>query len=359
MATQLTDKDGNPIDVGGTITIVRQLLSGIPIATVNDTQLYAPSSEGSGGGGSSSARSVKIVCYGNSFTQDSMSYVPTILKKICPQLTFVIAIAYIGGCPLAQHYANFSNQSQTVPNPSGGTTTYDPTTYILYKYTSTDSYGWRNQGRKTAQQILADEAWDIVTFQEGGAYAHRDWDVYYKPFIFNIHKAIYDNVSNKSVKLGWLSIHGTYRDSASGDYENYNGVIANTQKVMALTGIELLFPYGTAIQNLRTTPLNALGVYGNLKYDVAHLQEGIGCLTAAYTNALVILNAIGYGDISIVGDDTTPTNDWASEHLVVGAHGTVIGINANNIYTAQMAAIQAIKKPYEVTDCTDFYYATT
>ena len=190
-------------------------------------------------------------------------------------------------------------------------------------------------------------------------YAHLDWDVYYEPFIFNLHKAVYDNVSDKSVKLGWLSIHGTYKSTPTGDLNNYNAVIVNTQKIMNLTGTELLFPYGTAVQNLRTTPLSALGNYGDLKYDVGHLQEGIGCLTSAYANALVLLDAVGYNNISVVGDDTTPTNDWTSEHLVIGAHGTVIGINSNNIYTAQMAAIQAIKKPYEVTDCTKFYYVTT
>ena len=334
MSTQLRDYHGNAID---------------------------PKTSGGGGGGGET-RSVKILCYGNSFTQDSMSYVPTILKQVCPQLDFVIAIAFIGGCPLAQHYANFSGQSQTVPKAGGAegeTTTYNPTNYTYYKFASDDEYGWRTVGSKSAIQVLNDEDWDIVTFQEGGVYAHLDWDVYYEPFIFNLHKAVYDNVSDKSVKLGWLSIHGTYKSTPTGDLNNYNAVIVNTQKIMNLTGTELLFPYGTAVQNLRTTPLSALGNYGDLKYDVGHLQEGIGCLTSAYANALVLLDAVGYNNISVVGDDTTPTNDWTSEHLVIGAHGTVIGINSNNIYTAQMAAIQAIKKPYEVTDCTKFYYVTT
>ena len=91
MSTQLRDYHGNAID---------------------------PKTSGGGGGGGET-RSVKILCYGNSFTQDSMSYVPTILKQVCPQLDFVIAIAFIGGCPLAQHYANFSGQSQTVPKAGG------------------------------------------------------------------------------------------------------------------------------------------------------------------------------------------------------------------------------------------------
>lgn len=50
---ELYDKDGNRLDVGGAVNIVRQLLSGIPIAKINDIQLYAPS-----GGGSYSSGSV-------------------------------------------------------------------------------------------------------------------------------------------------------------------------------------------------------------------------------------------------------------------------------------------------------------
>ena len=48
---QIYNKNGNPIDVGGSVTIQRQLLSGVPIAKINDVQLYAP--QGGGGGGES------------------------------------------------------------------------------------------------------------------------------------------------------------------------------------------------------------------------------------------------------------------------------------------------------------------
>ena len=43
------DNNGNVIDVGGSVTIQRQLILGVPIAKINGTQLYAP--QGGGGGG--------------------------------------------------------------------------------------------------------------------------------------------------------------------------------------------------------------------------------------------------------------------------------------------------------------------
>ena len=45
---QLYDNEGNLIDVGGNVNIVRQLFSGTPIVKINGTQVYAP--EGGGGG---------------------------------------------------------------------------------------------------------------------------------------------------------------------------------------------------------------------------------------------------------------------------------------------------------------------
>lgn len=67
------DKDGNIIDVGGAVSIVRQLLSGVPIAKINNTQLYAP--QGGGGGDSvkyvTIANSDKIGILGDSFTESA------------------------------------------------------------------------------------------------------------------------------------------------------------------------------------------------------------------------------------------------------------------------------------------------
>lgn len=51
--TQLTDSFGNPLNVGGDVTITRQLTSGVPTAKINGVQLYAPA--GGGGGGASAS----------------------------------------------------------------------------------------------------------------------------------------------------------------------------------------------------------------------------------------------------------------------------------------------------------------
>lgn len=346
MAEQFTDYLGNPISPK--VSVVQTLKSGTKIGEINGIPFFAPSNSGSGG---ESSRSVKIICFGNSFTQDSMSYVPTILSNIAPSLQFVIAIAYIGGSPLAKHCANFTGISQIVDG-----TTYEVETYTYYKFSSSNP-GWVREARKNVDYILGNEDWDIVTFQQGGATAPLSWAVHYEPFIYTLHKKVFEKVS-KSVKLGWLSVHGSYGSSIAEDLTKFNGTIANSQKLMEETGTELLFPYGTAVQNLRSTPLQSLGAYGDLKYDTAHLQEGIGCLVAAYANALTVLNAVGLSNLSVVGDNTRPNDTWAEQNLVIGAQGETIGMTEDNVFTAQMAAIQAVKNPYEITDCNIFYQQT-
>lgn len=292
---------------------------------------------------------IKIVHFGNSFTQDSVSYVPAILKKIAPQLEFVIGMAYIGGCPLVQHCANFTGQTQVLSGSS-----YSPASYYYAKFESSDE-SWRVVGDRFADDIIKDEDWDVVTFQQNGGAAYQSWDIYYKPYIYKLQNALFSMVKN--VKLGWLLTHGSYGEGDRAvDEQHWSGTAVNSEKVMDLTAIEVVFPYGTAVQNLRT--VLDVGDTGDLLADKIHLQEGIGCLTAAYANALAALKCAGIECVSVIGDKTRPTLSWCTEIGVQSPHygssGTVVGVSDRNIYLAQVAAVMAMKKPYEKTDCSNF-----
>lgn len=300
-------------------------------------------------------KSIKILCFGNSFTQDSMSYVPFILKNVAPNVELTLGIAYIGGCPLVQHCANFTGETTML-----GSTAYEVKPYTLQKYYSGASK-WVSEGSKDVDALLGNDDWDVITFQQNGGNSASDWDTYYKPYIYKIHKALYEKVS-KPVKLGWLSVHGSYKTTFEGLYEAWQGTVENSQKIENLTGNQVVFPFGTAVQNLRTTPLVNLGDGGYLMGDTAHLHEGIGCLAAAYANALKVLELVGVENVSIIGEKTRPTKEWCTSVGVPAPNygdttQDVVGITEDNCYTAQIAAIMAVKKPYEVTDCNNFYTA--
>lgn len=73
MAQYVYDYQGNPLNVGGEVTIQRQQLSGVPIAKINGTQLYAPNSGGGGGDVKTItiASSDKIGILGDSYTESA------------------------------------------------------------------------------------------------------------------------------------------------------------------------------------------------------------------------------------------------------------------------------------------------
>lgn len=352
-------KDGVAIEVGGTgvsidapivcdgsfDTLIINNYSGYvltPTAVLETKVIASPVAE----------KEIKILCFGNSFTQDSMSYVPFILQNIAPNIKLNLAIGYIGGCPLAQHCANLTGENQVLNG-----ITYSPTNYTYQLYESGNA-AWKSVGSKSIDEMLAEKEWDIITLQQNGSDAAQSWDVCYAPFIYKIHRLLAEKCGN-SIKLGWLLVHGAYSSTIEGLKSNWQGSAENTQKIQDLTPNQLVFPYGTAVQNLRTTPLANLGDGGNLMGDTAHLHEGIGCLAAAYANTLTILDALGLGEVSIIGEDTRPTKAWCTEHGVLSPNygattNDVVGITEDNCFLAQVAAIQAVKKPYEISDLANF-----
>ena len=290
---------------------------------------------------------IKILCFGNSFTQDSMSYVPMILKNMMPSVELTIGMAIIGGCPLVQHLASFTGENQILD-----AVTYAPKNYAYSK--SINGEPWTKLGSRNPDYMLADEEWDIVTFQQNGEAAFKDWNTYFAPFIFKLHKSVFDKIT-RNIKIGWLLTHGAYASSDEDFLQNWQGTANNAKKMLDVTGTSILFPYGTAVQNLRSTSLKALGDGSghNLTADNAHIQDGIGCMAAAYANALTILKSIGLGKIGVIGETTRVDADFITDNNAQGPNlGTsgVIGVTDNNCYLAQVAAECAIKNPYEVTD---------
>ena len=309
---------------------------------------------------------LKILCFGSSFTQDSMSYVPFLLKSVAPNINLTLAIAYIGGSPLVQHTSYITKESFTSDNiryyvengvyKKQNITTSEITSYDGYTlFKSVNGEPWTSQSDVKVEEALAAEDWDIVTYQGSANQSHKSWNDYYAPYIYKLHKAFYDNVG-KNTKLGWVLIHSGYESSDEGFVTRFEDTALNAEKVMNLTASSVLFPYGAAVQNLRSIQaFRALGdgPYHNLLVDTAHIQEGIGCLAAAYSTVLTILKLVGQDYIDIIGEDTRPDEDWIDAKNIPGAGlgiNGVIGITEANCYLAQLAAIQAVKNPYEITD---------
>ena len=296
--------------------------------------------------------SIKVLFLGNSFTEDAVSYVPFIINKLQPNIDLTIGVATIGGCSLAQHYCNLNKKTVYLSE-----TEYRPKNYSFYKY-EFGSTKWENHGSKDVFEIINDEKWGLITLQQAGAYAAKDWSVYYEPFLSGIVDAI-DATVDYPHQWGWVLTHGAYSNRGEGNLAQWKGAMENAKLVLSSSEAEVLFPYGTAIQNLRTTPLCELGDNGDLLADNGHLQEGIGCLTAAYSIAIVLLQQLGFPKETILGDDTHPSFDWNQSVCVIGPHygksSTIVGITERNCYISKMAALFSVESPFSIYDCNSLY----
>lgn len=290
-------------------------------------------------------RELKVLCIGNSFTQDAFSYVPVMFHITAPDVKLTIGMAYIGGSPLAQHWVNLTGRSTTLDG-----TTFSPAKYIYHKAESLTAR-WYTCHNVTLDSILADEKWDIITFQQNGKTAGCDYDIYFAPYLDDIKEYARRKTAGDP-KFGWVLVHGAYHINDDGMRENWRMGMLNSRRVMEEGGFDLLFPYGTAVQNLRDyhgvlNQSNGLG----WTYDNGHLQEGLGCLVSAYTNILVLFDE---GDI-------TPVRDLSQFILTrqlleymkipnpqIGKDG-LVGITEDNCRIALEAARAAVAEPYAVT----------
>lgn len=285
--------------------------------------------------GTANIKSLKILCFGNSFTLGSMGYAPFLLKDhFKEEIELTVGIAFISGGTLGPTWEGVENQLQKIT---------EDTAYNYFKYVN-GSNAWVSSSTKPSE-ILADEDWDVITFQQGSNNA-PDYTTY-QPYLNQCIDLISQKVSN-SVKIAWLTPHADTKVFTQGKEQD---ILDSAERVMNETITETLIPYGTAIANARTTSLKDIGNAGNLLYEGKHLQNGLPMLVANYCSMIVLLNLLGMNQKSIVGINSIEVNDaWVSAHNIPNASavGNCVGVTSENCRIAEKCAIMAVKKPYTI-----------
>lgn len=302
---------------------------------------------------SAEKKKIRLLSIGNSYSQDTLSYVPYLMSKIAPDIDLTIGICMLSSSYLSQHYGNFN------------------TSYATYTfYVSEHGNAWENKGTRSIEWALDNYDWDIIMLQQSSGYSYQDYDTYYQPFLDQLVTSI-SNYLDYNVKFGWLltqSRPASVNSGANWDdatiLSHYNSIASNSQKVYNETMCDFVIPAGTAIQNARTIEsIETLGAYstvsantsgkGYLCYsDGVHLQEGLGCHISALTTICKLLEMSGYDYESVIGEGTLITSSLISQINVPGPHGgsSPIGETNSNVRIGEMCAVMACKNPYEVTD---------
>jgi hypothetical protein len=300
--------------------------AGYPIAdnlTTNSAQQALSAKQGKLLG--DELHTLKILSVGNSFSRDSLSYVPIILKRL--GINVEIGILYRSSCTLQMHWEHGNDAN-----------------YYTFDYFSLSANKWQPPVSKTLDGGISYADWDIVVLQEASG---RSGDyTYYQPYLNQLIDYIAGKIGHDVVFAwnqthAWAVGHQSIADVAAMQSMEANIKVA-ADRVLAETAVSLMLPYGRAIHYARQNDiLKAIGDGGNLCYsDYVHLQEGIGCQCAAYANALALLRFL-HSKKGIVGDTLTVDSTFLANYAIPEQHGSAAGSTAANRLIAQRCAVMA------------------
>ena len=222
---------------------------------------------------------LKVLAVGNSFSVDGMQHLYLVAKNAGIE-NVVLGTLYKGGCSLDMHMEYMSG---------------DLASYETF-YISSDAAGGMITESKnvTAKYAIQYEDWDYIVLQQVSNYtgmASKYGNLQYVIDYVNANKT-------SDAKLLWHMTWAYQQDTTNSGFNNYgkdqmtmyNSIVSVVNDlILTNSAISGVIPAGTAIQNLRTSPLG-----DTLTRDGYHLSYGIG----RYTAALTWLAAITGYDVS-------------------------------------------------------------
>lgn len=278
-----------------------------------------------------SSKSINMLFIGNSLTQDGVSYVPWILKRLYPDIQFKFWMWYCGGYQLYQHLAKFNNHQ----------------TCEIASYTDNTQTGWSNYNNsKTIDDMLGSGVkFDVISIQE-----------------YFTYKSTYGESDIQVFKdtLGYIADHYPYpyylaelfhqphltQESKSIDIDDrFAWQVQCTQQMWNKLPIQSIIPTGFASYRATKTDLNSLGDVGGLSPDYTHCQEGLPCQMLAWVTTQWILRHIGY-PTGMYNDPTPITQAIYNTLSIPGANigsGLVTG-TTEQYRLAQQVAMNALKE---------------
>jgi len=188
------------------------------------------------------AKQIKLLAIGNSFSDDAIEhYLPGLAEANGD--TIIIGNMYIGGCSLEKHYNNSVNNSPDYSYRKivGGIKTTTPNYRLI--------------------DAISDEKWDYVSFQQASPLSGL-YESYF-PYLDRLIDFVREHSTNPDVKMvlhtTWAYAQNSTHTGFSGYGNNqttmFNAIIDASNRVAQQTGIDVIIPAGTAIQNGRTSCL--------------------------------------------------------------------------------------------------------
>ncbi len=207
-----------------------------------------------------------VLFIGNSFSIDTSAALPSILSSLGMNNVNVYVL-YKGGCSMKQHYEFYKSGEKV---------------YELYRYNSQGEV----QLEKTTSigDVMQRFPYDVVVWQqyslESGDYTS------YEPYLSKLIQAY--NITKLSARTTFaFNETWAYASNAKNltRYKNqknmWKSICTAVRKMKAASGIDLVIPCGTAVQNARA--VEALKVDNELTRDGTHISNYAGRYLLACT----------------------------------------------------------------------------
>ena len=303
---------------------------------------------------------------GNSYSQNSIMYVPFLFKSIAPDYSLDVGLFMLSSASLQVHLDLYAEEKTAYR--SGNTD-------IHYKYYYChDGEAWSDDTERSVKSVITrDGPWDLIVIQQAKLFRSQPYptaDDYFIPLAKTFINMISADL-DYGTKFAWMTGHQRPTSSATSHVwtdseidERFDYSTAASKETMDNTDCELIIPIGTAIKNAQTLLfLKTLGDYkdninndsgfGYLVSDGIHLQRGLPYQLAAYT-VVESLQKIIEDSLSIMNDYTLCTAEWEKGYNIPKMHGNPIGATETNCQIAKICATMAVKEPYQVTDISEY-----
>ena len=260
-----------------------------------------------------------VLFIGNSFSIDTSSELPSILASLGINNVNVYVL-YKGACSLKEHF-----QFYKTDNP----------VYDLYLYNSRGET--LLEKKTTIKKVMSRYDYDIVVFQQysllSGNYSS------YEPYLGRLIQAYKLNAINPRTTFAFNETwaYGSKHKNIK-EYQNplnmWKQICLSTRKMKEESGIDIIIPCGTAVQNARAVPM--LKTEKELTRDNQHLDLYMGRYLAACTFfESIIAPCLG--------------RSIREDKSVIGKNGERNQVNATNRRLLQNCARLAVANNYVVS----------
>ena len=269
-----------------------------------------------------------ILFIGNSFSIDTSTALPSILRSLGLS-TVSVYVLYKGGCSMRQHYEYFLS---------------DEPVYELWRYTQEGEK--RLESKTTIRDVMKRYPYEVVVFQqyslESGQYST------YEPYLAKLIQAY--KITTTSPRTTFAFNQTWAYSSRHKDLKNYGSqtdmwqqICEATRAMKSHSGIDVIIPCGTAVQNARS--LAAIATSNEWTRDNQHisLYQGRYLLACTFFEAVIApcLNVSITDDRTVYGKSGSEVVDDSNRRAIQDCARLAV---ANNYSVSEFVGFDINKK---------------